>query len=194
MGCDDAPIRHVLDDLQGGGHDDVVSVGDITGMFQHRSLGVLLTVFSLLAALPVIGGIPGMSILTGSLILIAIVQSLIGRGELWLPQSVRRREINRKKFERGIAKARPWLQWLDHLVSPRLSMLASGRVNRWIISAVAALLAITFYPMAVVPWGVTVPALGILFFGLGLMGGDGLFVLLGYAFAVGTGYMLYAFV
>ena len=70
-------------------------------------------------------------------------------------------------------------------------MLAAGPINRWIISLAAALLALTFYPLEIVPWGVTVPALGILAFGLGLMACDGLFVLLGYAFSASTAYLFY---
>jgi hypothetical protein len=52
-----APLRTVLDDLERSGHDGAVSVGDVLDAFEQRSLGVLLTVFGLLAALPVVGGI-----------------------------------------------------------------------------------------------------------------------------------------
>lgn len=190
---DDTPMSHVLDELERTGHESAVSVGDVTDAFQHRSLGVLLTVFSLIAALPVIGGIPGMSILTGTLILIAVGQSFAGDGSLWLPKGLRRREMDRGKFKQGLEKARPWLRWIDRLIKPRLTGLSSGRLNRWIISAVAALMTVTFYPLAFVPWGVTAPALGVLALGLGLMGCDGLFVLVGYAFVAATGYTLYAF-
>lgn len=194
MADDDTPITDVLDELDDTGHGDAVSVGDVTDAFQHRSLGVLLTVFSLIAALPIIGGIPGVSILTGTLVLIAIGQSFAGGGALWLPARVRRREMDRGRFKRGMDKARPWLRRVDRLIKPRLTALSAGRTNRWIISAVAAVLAVTFYPLAFVPWGVTVPALGILALGLGLMGCDGVFVLVGYVFAADTAYTLYAFV
>lgn len=193
MPSDSSPMSHVLDDLEKSGHDDAVSVGDVMEMFQHRSLGALLTVFSLLAALPVIGGIPGMSILTGSLILIAIAQSLLGGGALWLPEAVKRREISRDTFDKGIEKARPWLQGIDRLVKPRLKVLSAGRANRWLVSLACAVLAVTFYPMAFVPWGVTAPALGVLAFGLGLMGCDGLFVLAGYLCSAVTAYILSVF-
>jgi hypothetical protein len=155
-----APLRTVLDDLQRTGHDGAVSVGDVLDAFEQRSLGVLLTVFGLLAALPVVGGIPGMSILTGTLILLAAGQSLLGGGGLWMPDSVRRRQISREKFDRGIEKARSWTGWVDRLLKPRLLALAAGRTGRWLIVVAAALLAVSFYPLAFVPYGVTAPALG----------------------------------
>lgn len=192
MSAEDAPFSSVLDDLERSGDEQSVSAGEVIDAFQHRSLGVLMTVFSLIAAIPIIGGIPGMSIVTGTLVLIAIGQSFVGGGTLWMPDAVRRREMEREKFDKALKKSRPWLEWVDRLLRPRLPALSAGRANRWIISIAAALLAVTFYPLAFVPWGVTAPALGVLAFGLGLMACDGLFVLVGYAFSAVTIYVLYS--
>lgn len=181
MTSEQAPLSRVLDDLERSGRNGAASIGGILDTFQHRSLGVLLTLFGLVAALPIIGDIPGMSILLGTLILIVVAENIVGRGTLWMPEFVRRREIGRDRFETGIRKARPWVEWVDHLLKPRLAALAAGRTNRWIISVASAVLAITFYPLAFVPFGVTAPALGVLALGLGLMACDGLLVLSGYA-------------
>jgi hypothetical protein len=191
MASEAAPLSSVLDDLERSGRDDAVSIGEVLDAFQHRSFGVLLTLFGLIAALPVIGDIPGMSILTGSLILLVIGQSLVGGGTLWMPDFVRRREISRDKFDRSLQKSRPWIGWVDRLLKPRLTALAAGRTKRWIIAAAAALLAVTFYPLAFVPFGVTAPSLGVLALGLGLMACDGLLVLVGYVLAAVTAYILF---
>lgn len=191
MASEDAPLSGVLDDIDGSGGEGTVSVGDILDSFQHRSLGVLLTLFGLIASLPVIGGIPGMSILTGTLILLAVIQSFLGGGSLWMPDFVRRRKIGRKKFEKAVEKSRPWVEWVDRLLKPRLTALTAGAAQRWTIAVAAALLAITFYPLAVVPYGVTAPALGVLALGLGLIARDGIFVLIGFALAAATAYLLY---
>jgi len=191
MPTEDAPLSGILDDLERTGDGKSVSAGDVIEAFQHRSLGVMMAVFGLIAAMPIIGGIPGVSIVIGSLILIAIGQTALGGGTLWMPNIVRQQEFQRDKFNDALQMSRPWIAWVDHLVRPRLSMLAAGPINRWIISLAAALLAFTFYPLEIVPWGVTVPALGILAFGLGLMACDGLFVLLGYVFSAGTAYLFY---
>lgn len=186
-----APISDVLDDLEHASDGKSVSAGQVIDSFQHRSLGVMMTVFGLITSMPVIGGIPGVSVVTGTLILIAIGQSLAGGGALWMPEFVRKQEFQRQKFNQAIQKTRPWIQWVDYLVRSRLTFLACGPINHWVISVAAAFLALTFYPLEIIPWGVTAPALGVLAFGLGLMARDGLFVLLGYAFSAGTAYLLY---
>lgn len=191
MSYKEAPFGSVLDDLKKSGRDEAVSAGEILRAFERRSLGVLLTVFGLIAVLPVIGDIPGASILIGTLILIAIGQSFMGGGALWMPDFVRRREIRRETFDRSIETARPWIAWVDRLLKPRLTALVAGRTQRCTISVAAALLAVTFYPLAFVPFGVNAPALGVLALGLGLIACDGLMVLLGYACAAVTAYVLF---
>ena len=74
-----ATLRSVLDDFEHSGRDDAVSIGDVLETFEHRSLGVLLTLFGLMAALPIIGDIPGMSIVLGTLILIVVGEWVVGR-------------------------------------------------------------------------------------------------------------------
>ena len=101
MASHEGSLRSVLDELERSCHEDQVSVGDDLETFQHRSLGVLLTVFGLIAALPIIGGLPGVSILAAMLILIAIGQSVLGGDGIWMPAFVRRRRIKRRTFENG---------------------------------------------------------------------------------------------
>ena len=99
------------------------------------------------------------------LILIAIRQSILGGGTLWLPAFVRRREIGRDRVERGLDKARRPIKWIDRLLKPRLTGVAAGKASRWAISVTAALLAIAFFPLNLIPYAVTVPALGVLALG-----------------------------
>lgn len=186
----EAPLTSVLNELSASGHEEAVSIGEILDAFEHRSLGVLLTLFGLIATLPVIGGIPGMSILTGTLVLVAVGQSFAGQAGLWAPRFVRQREIGRRRFNRVVEKACPWTRRVDNLLKPRLRPLVAGSIQRWILSIAAVLLALTFYPLAFVPFGVTAPAAGVLALGLGLMAGDGLLVLIGYALSAVTAYLM----
>jgi hypothetical protein len=105
-----------------------------------------------------------------------------------MPDFVRRRAISRDKVERAVEKSSPWVAKADRLVKPRLPALAAQR--RLIVLA-AAVLAVAFYPLAFVPFGVTAPSLGIVALGLGLMACDGLLVVVGYALAALTAYVLF---
>lgn len=187
-------ISSVVDDLAEAGRGDYVSIGDVLDAFQHRSLGVLLTVFSLIAALPVVGGIPGVSLVAATLILLAVGQSVLGGGPLWMPAVVRRRKIGREKLRRGLAIARAPLEWIDALLRPRLKIFVVGRLNRWIVTLDAVLLAIAFFPLDLIPYAVTAPAFGVLALGLGLIACDGLMILVGYGLTAATGYLLLLFV
>jgi len=54
------------------------------------------------------------------------------------------------------------------------------------------LLALTMIPLALVPWGVLPPALGIVLFGVAMIGRDGVFAIAGYVLsAVTLGVMFY---
>ena len=174
-------LNDILDDLKDAEEEDsgTTSVGDILDAFAERSLGALLTVLGAIALIPVIGGIPGMSILTGTLVAIAVIQSLFSEGGgLWAPDRVRGIEVDDEKFDRSVEKVRPAARFVDRLLKPRLGFL----VGRWPVALCALLLAGLFYPMAVVPWGVTVPAAAVMLLGLALLGRDGVFAALGYAF------------
>ena len=186
------PLETLLDDLANSGEGNEIAVDDVLRSFEHRSLAVLLTVFGLLAALPVVGAIPGMSIGTGILILIVVGHSFIGGHTLWLPEVLRRRRIGRGAFRRGVETVRPVLRWLDRQLRPRLGVLVEGPTRQRSVGLAAAILAFTFFPLAFIPWGTTAPSIGVVMLGLGLMSGDGLLVLFGYALAGLTLYLVAA--
>jgi len=185
------PLVGVLDALEDAGNSEQISVGDVLAAFQHRTLGVLLILLGVITSLPVVGAIPGMSILTGTLILVAIGQNLVGGGSLWVPGFVRKRKFSRDKLMTGIKKARPWLQKADGILTQRLTILSTGSVTQTAISIATAILAAAFYATALIPFGVTVPAIGVVCFGIGMTARDGLFVLVGYSLSLGTAYMVF---
>lgn len=187
-------LSEVLDRLGKAGDDSRVRINDVLDIFANRSLGVLLTLFGLIAAIPVIGAIPGVSVLAGTLILIAIARATFGRGALHLPGKLGDKTMDREKFQSGLDKSRPIVKKVDRVLSRRLVFLTEGRLQRAAISLAAALLAVSMYPLALVPWGVEAPAAGLVAFGLALMARDGLFALLGYAMAAVTLYLTLAFV
>lgn len=179
-------LADVLDRLKDKTDGDNVSVGDVMDAFEDRSFGAVVTVIGLVAAMPVIGAIPGMSILTGLLILLIVGQYLIGRDHPWIPSTLEARSIERDKLLSGVKKVRPYAKWVDGYVYPRLEWLVRGSAQRYIIAAIIGFLALTMYPLAFVPWGVQAPATAIVLFGVAMMGRDGVFAAVGYALTAVT--------
>lgn len=180
-------LESLLDGIEGSGENGTVSVRDVLDSFEHRSVGALISVFAFLAALPVVGGIPGMSVITATLILLILGQSLFHQhGGLWIPGFLARRRISQETLDKGAGKVRPYVQRVDRWLRPRLVVLTRGRMQRLLIIVAIALLTLTFYPLAFVPWGVTAPSLGVLALGLAMMTGDGYLALFGFVMIAAT--------
>lgn len=180
-------LESLMDGIEGSGEDGAVSVDDMIDTFEHRSVGALISVFAFLAALPVVGGIPGMSIGVATLILLILGQSLFHRkGGIWIPGFLARFKIRQETLEKGAEKARPYVRRIDRWMCPRLVSLTRGRVQRLALVVAMVVLTLTFFPLAFVPWGVTAPSLGVLALGLAMMTGDGYLALFGYAMLAGT--------
>jgi len=179
-------LEGLIDSIEESG-DDMISVKDVLDTFAHRSVGAVISVFALLAALPLVGGIPGMSIGTATLILLIVTQSLSHRRRgIWVPRFFARRKMSKQAFRRAAEKARPWLQEIDRWMHPRLKRLTVGPIQRLVMIVAIVIMTLTFYPLALLPWGVTVPSLGVLALGLSMMSGDGYLALFGYAMLLGT--------
>lgn len=183
----------VIDQLKDNTDGKQVSVGDILAAFDDRSFGALCTIIGLIAATPVIGAIPGMSIITGSLVLLVAGQFVVGRTTPWIPTFLIKRSISRDKLKEGAEVVRPYAKWLDQFVKPRFQWIIGGRFQRTVIAVVMCLLALTMIPLALVPWGVQAPATAIVLFGVAMMGRDGLFAIVGYMLSTLTVVVLFYF-
>lgn len=182
----ESSLGDILDHLGAAETGDTVSVDDVLGAFEDRSSGVLVTMLGLLAALPIIGSVPGMSIATGALILLALAHSALGGGRLTLPGRIGRLRIGRKAFDKGLEKGRAITDRIDRVLRPRLLVLTETMVARMAIKIAIAFLALTMFPLAFVPYGVTPAAVGIVAFGLALIARDGAMAVVGYVMSAVT--------
>jgi len=171
-----------MDQLVDNTEGETITLDELFQSLDSRSYGPLLLVVGLIAISP-IGGIPGMSLVTGSLIMILCLQMMMGRSHPWLPERLMSIEFPRERLERTVDSGRPWAKWLETALHRRLSVLTKGPALIG-IGVISILLAITFFPLALVPFGVFVPGLAITLLALGVTARDGLLVLLGYAGAI----------
>lgn len=185
----------VLDDVQDGmdGGEKRVSVAEIVASLNDRGFGALCAFIGALAATPLIGALPGVSIGSAVLVLLIAGQHVAGRRSPWIPSTLAKRSFERATVDKSVDKVRPYAKWLDGLIRPRLGWFIDGDTKRRLIGLAMCVLALIMFPLALIPWGVLPPALAIAAFGIAIMGRDGLFALVGYALVAVTLYVLYAF-
>ncbi|GMG84471.1 hypothetical protein LNKW23_36870 [Paralimibaculum aggregatum] len=183
----DEPLEQAIDDIDEAVGEDRLRVGTLLDAFEDRSLGFILTVFGLVVSLPVIGALPGLPNVAAIVILLTVFNTFIGgQNRLWAPEILRRQEVSAGPVHRVLGWVRPIGARVDALLGERMAVLVAGRPARIAIAAVAALLAMAMVVLSIVPFLALPASLGIMAFGLALMGRDGLVALLGYLFTGGT--------
>lgn len=172
--------------------DDQVSIGELLDSLDGRSHGPMLLFPAILAISP-IGMIPGMSVVTGALIILIATQMMFFSSRPWLPARLANFEFSREKLKNGVEKSQPWVKYFEKVVSHRWDVLAKGPAI-YPVAILSILLAVTFFPLAFVPFGVFLPGLAVTAFGLGLTARDGLLIAIGFCLTVtAVGVIIYNF-
>lgn len=174
-------LTELLDRLADGARGETITLGDILDQVGRRAYGPLLFVPALIAVAPT-GMIPGMSIVTGSIILLIAIQMLLPLDHPWLPGRLLRIEVRRSLFDRTIARVRKAAAWIDRYVMARWVFMARPPVS-YVVAAICALLAALMFPFALLPFAVAAPGTAIAFFALGITFSDGVLITVGLAFA-----------
>jgi hypothetical protein len=156
-----------------GGQEERISIGDIISRLEGRAHTTLLVLFALPNVLP---AIPGTSAITGMPLVYLALQMTLGQRP-WLPAFIANRSLSRTGLATVMDQAKPWLERSERFLHPRLGALTRGRMER-VIGVLMLLLA--FAVVLPIPFGNMIPALGIIFFSLGLMEEDGLWVIAGF--------------
>lgn len=175
-------ISEVLDTLQETASQERTSVDDVLTAFGRRAYGPILFVIGVVSMSPV-GAIPGASILLGSLVGILMVQYIVRNSSPWIPRWIKKKSVAGEKARAAIDKSKPYFEHVERVVRPRWPMLTNAPWTH-IVGLTCVALALTMYPLALVPWGVMPPSLAIAVLGLGLMSTDGLLIAIGLAVSV----------
>jgi hypothetical protein len=150
-----------------------ISLGDIVTRLDSRAHTTLLVLFALPNVLP---AIPGTSAITGMPLVYLALQLTLGQRP-WLPSFIANRTFSRAGLATVMDQAKPWLERSERFLHPRLGALTRGRMER-VIGVLTLILAIAV--VLPIPFGNMIPALGIIFFSLGLMEEDGLWIIAGF--------------
>jgi len=175
----DPSLTGVLDQLGKAGDDEEVTVGQILDEVGDRSLAPILLVPAMITASP-ISGIPGVPTITGIVVGLIVVQMLMGRDTLWVPQFLSRRSVAKSKMDKAVKFLRKPVGWLDKMMKPRMSWLASRPWN-YVALVICLIIALTTPVMEFLPFAISIAAVAIGFFAAGILMRDGLMILIGYA-------------
>ena len=165
--------------------EDQLTLGELLVVFGDEGLLLLTMLLTLVFLIPV--SIPGVSTVFGAAILLVGISRLVGR-PLWLPAKLRDRALPAHKLRPALAGGLLWVRRLERISRPhRLRGLAEGRAQD-LFNNLAFILAalLLMAPFGFVPFSNTLPALALLFYGVGLIQRDGGAMLLGHLANIGT--------
>ncbi|GGC13506.1 hypothetical protein GCM10011494_35440 [Novosphingobium endophyticum] len=94
-------LSDVLDQLESAAHDDSITINEVVEKLGHSSFASLMLIFSLISTSPA-SGIPGITAAVAVIVFILVVQMILGRECLWLPDFISRRKMSSKKLCKGI--------------------------------------------------------------------------------------------
>ena len=154
--------------------------GELDQLLGDRSFGFLLLLFALPNAIPFVG-IPGVSTVTGIVLIVIALQMIAGLRRLYLPASIQQRSFSGKGFKKLIQRAAPWLAKLERGLKPRWPWLTSPRAERW-LGGVCLLLALLL--ILPIPFGNFFPGFAVVLLALGLIEKDGVFITAGLAMTI----------
>ena len=179
------PLQSVLDriesTLDGAESVDLITVVDAFG---NRAFGPIMVLCGLCMMTP-LGAIPGIPPAFGVIVIVFALQLLFRRRTPWMPEILRKVKIPADKLSKVQTKVRPFLAKIDGIISPRLDWAATGPMQV-VVSLIAIVLSLTFFPLGMVPFGVVAPAAIVLILGLGITARDGVLILIGLSLSLGV--------
>lgn len=180
-------LEQLLDRIEETTKDhDSVSLGLVLDAVGSRSFAPLLLVAGLVAIVPGVGDIPGVTTTMAVLVVLVAGQLLFRRKHLWLPRWLLNRSIGRSKLCKAIGWARRPSRTVDRWLKPRLSVLTNTTAISLGCIAVAAVMPV----MEVVPFGAIAAGAALTAFSLALVARDGLLALVAFtatALTIGLG-------
>lgn len=181
----DTPLQSVLDQIETAmDGSNSVDLKTVVEAFGNRSFGPIMVLCGLCMMTP-LGAIPGIPPAFGVIVIVFALQLLFRRKTPWMPEVLRRVKIPSDKLSKVQAKLRPILAKIDGIIRPRLQWAATGPMQV-LISIVAIILSLSFFPLGMVPFGVVAPAAIVLLLGLGITARDGVLTLLGLSLSLGV--------
>jgi hypothetical protein len=159
--------------------DEIVTVGDLVERLARRGFGLLMIVLALPTMIPVLP--PGSAVAVGILYFILGGQMLVGLERPWLPLRLRRYRLSPKAVAILRHRGVPIVRRVERYSRPRPLFPNERVAARAVALAVLLIGMILILPL---PFLNTLPAIGVLLLGIGLLNRDSVFLLAGFALTI----------
>lgn len=181
------PKRSLVDDLRAiKAHADgkPIAFGELFEIMRERGHPTVMLILTLPFLLPI--PLIGLSIPVGLINILIGVCIIIGI-KPWMPKWVLRRQMRYETVSKLVDRGSKMAARIDRLMRPSLQVMFWPGVYRLIgLSLVLASIAL----MLPIPFGNWLPAFAIIMLAMGLLGGDGRFILAGHVLVLGSGITL----
>lgn len=167
-------LTRVLDALAELTDNDEVLIGQIVEKLGTSSFASVMLIFTLISASPA-SAIPGVTAVVGMIVAILVVQMILGKRTVWLPEALLRRGLSGRKLKAGIAWLRKPVGWVERILRPRFSVLLH-RPFLLLPLSLTLCLALFMPVMEVVPTSGSIASAVIALFAGALLTRDGLLV------------------
>jgi hypothetical protein len=158
-----------------------ISLGALRDALDDRGFGVLLFIFALPNLVPV--NIPLLSAVLGVPLVLLAAQLSYGRHKPWFPDWLTSQSFPREGFVAVVNRALPFLERVEKLLRPRLTVLLSWTGERLVGIAILILAVVLTLPIPFANW---LPACGIAVFGLAIVEKDGAAVMVGLTLGIAS--------
>lgn len=158
-----------------------VSLGDLLQTIGQRSFGPIILATGLFLAVPGVSDIPTVPTILGAVIFLIGIQIVLKNEHIWLPKFLLNRSIKSEKLEKSLRYLEKPANYLDKIIYHRFPSLTADTAYR-VVALISIIVAGLTPLMELVPLSANVAGVIFVFFGLGLVGRDGLMNLLGILF------------
>jgi hypothetical protein len=173
-------LARAIDAIDG----ETLTLRRLIGLIGEHGLLFICALLTIPFLIPV--SIPGVSTVFGLGILLIAIGITLNRAP-WLPDRLQDRPIPTAKLKPVLLRGVGWLERIEKVLRPRLTGLTEGialqRLHGLGIILGAGLL---MFPLGLVPFSNTLPALAILFLCVGMSQRDGWLVIAGWAMNLAT--------
>ena len=164
-------LSDVLDRLEDAAEGDSIPVSKVVEKLGQKSFASLMLIFALIAVSPA-SAIPGLTATVAAIVFILMVQMILGRDSVWLPDVILRRELSTERLCKGIGWLRRPVRFAERFLKERLTWLLH---RPWLYLPQLLILALTlFMPfMEIIPTSGSIASAVIALFAAGLLTRDG---------------------